>query len=171
MSQVIEKMRWLAGTCLGLGLAPIAPGSFGALLGVAYYVLVALFAPLSWQVWLLALGLVVSTWVTIALGPWAEQYFRVKDSKNFVTDEVVGFLFAVLLYRTENIWATAIIGFLVVRVVDIAKIPPARRLEKLPAGWGVVADDLLGSVYAALLLHGARWLLPDLLGHVPRWLF
>ncbi|MCA9246277.1 MAG: phosphatidylglycerophosphatase A [Planctomycetales bacterium] len=171
MSKLKDQGCWLIGTCLGLGLAPIAPGSFGALLGVVYYVVVAWFAPVAWHGWLLAAGLVLSTWATIALGPWAERYFRVKDSKNFVTDEVVGYLFTVLLYRTENIWATAIIGFFVARIVDIAKIPPARRLEKLPAGWGVVADDLLGSVYAALLLHLARWMWPDLLGHAPQWLF
>ena len=40
------------------------------------------------------------------------------------------------------------------RIIDILKIPPARRLERLPRGWGVLADDLLGSIYAAALLYG-----------------
>lgn len=170
MTPLSYRIYWLIGTCLGLGMAPIAPGTFGALLGVAYYLLVALLTPAAWHGWLIGLGLIASTAVTVILAPWAERHFAVKDSANFVTDEVVGFLFTVFLYRTENIWATAIVGFLVTRIIDIAKIPPARRLEKLPAGWGVVADDLLGSAYAAALLHVARLMTPAWLGHTPHWL-
>jgi len=49
-------------------------------------------------------------------------------------------------------------AFPVTRIIDILKVPPARRLEKLPAGWGVLADDLLGSLYAAAVLHAGFWL-------------
>jgi phosphatidylglycerophosphatase A len=57
---------------------------------------------------------------------------------------------------------TTLWAFPVTRIIDILKIPPARRLEHLPRGWGVLADDLLGSIYAALLLHAASWLWPTL---------
>jgi phosphatidylglycerophosphatase A len=101
--------------------------------------------------------------ITVALGGWAEGYYQRKDSQIFVTDEVAGFLFTVLLFHLPGqpvlttLWA-----FPVTRIIDIVKIPPARRLEHLPRGWGVLADDLLGSVYAAALLHAATWLWPML---------
>jgi phosphatidylglycerophosphatase A len=47
-------------------------------------------------------------------------------------------------------------------VIDILKIPPARQLEHLPKGWGVLADDLMGSIYAAGVLHLMYWIKPDL---------
>ena len=85
-----------------------------------------------------------------------------KDCQVFVTDEVAGFLFTVLLFHdparpiVTTLWA-----FPVTRIIDILKIPPARRLEHLPRGWGVLADDLLGSIYAAALLHAIRLAMPQ----------
>jgi phosphatidylglycerophosphatase A len=91
--------------------------------------------------------------ITVAFGRWAEEYYQQKDSQVFCTDEVAGFLFTILLYHDParpiltTLWA-----FPVVRIIDIIKIPPARALERLPRGWGVLADDLLGSIYAAAVL-------------------
>jgi phosphatidylglycerophosphatase A len=98
--------------------------------------------------------------LTIVLARWAEAYFGEEDSGKFVTDEVAGFLLTVLLFRTPNVWSSAAWAFVLTRVIDIIKVPPARRLELLPAGWGVLADDLLSSLYAAAILHLLRWQLP-----------
>jgi len=99
------------------------------------------------------------SWVTVALGTWAETYYARKDSQVFVTDEVAGFLLTVLLFHLpEQPVLTTLWAFPVTRVIDIVKIPPAKRLERLPAGWGVLADDLLGSVYAAGVLWLVWWL-------------
>jgi phosphatidylglycerophosphatase A len=141
-------------SCFGLGYSPFFPGTCGALVGVAIYIPLALLVPSEpWQSVLIAVNLLVWCWLTVALGTWAEEYYLTKDSGIFVTDEVAGFLFTVLLWHIPGqpilttLWA-----FPVTRIIDIIKVPPARRLEKLPAGWGVLADDLLGSVYAAGLL-------------------
>ena len=155
-------IRPLVASCFGLGYSPIMPGTCGALLGPAIYI------PLGLAVTsepLLSVGiaaaLLVWCWITVALGDWAEVYYQRKDSQVFVTDEVAGFLFTVLLFHLPGqpvlttLWA-----FPVTRIIDIVKIPPARRLEKLPSGWGVLADDLLGSVYAAAVLHAIRLALP-----------
>lgn len=148
-------LRPILASCLGLGYSPIMPGTCGALLGVAFYIPIALALP-SEPAQTLAIAIALLAWsiITIALGGWAETYYERKDSQIFVTDEVAGFLLTVLLFHDPHqpvlttLWA-----FPITRIIDILKVPPARRLEKLPRGWGVLADDLLGSVYAALLLH------------------
>ncbi len=159
-----QRVIWLAATCCGLGLSPVAPGTVTALLGVAIYVAIALLAPLAWQGWLIGLALLIFCALTIALGDWAERYWQKKDSGAFVTDEVAGYLFTVLLFRTPDVLLTVLWTFPFTRVIDIVKVPPARRLESIPKGWGVLADDLMASVYAAALLHGLALVIPSAFG-------
>src|SRR5262245_19424059 len=148
-------LRPIIATCFGLGCSPIMPGTCGALVGPAIYIPLALAVPNEpLQTVLIALALLAWSAITVALGGWAETYYNKKDSQAFVTDEVAGFLLTVLLFHLPaqpvltTLWA-----FPVTRIIDILKIPPARRLERLPRGWGVLADDLLGSIYAAIALH------------------
>jgi phosphatidylglycerophosphatase A len=155
-----QFFRPLIASCFGLGYSPIMPGTCGALIGPLLYIPLALLvASEPAQTVLIAIALLIWCWITIALGNWAETYYQRKDSQVFVTDEVAGFLLTVLLFHLPpqpvitTLWA-----FPVTRIIDILKVPPARRLEKLPAGWGVLADDLLGSLYAAALLHAGYWL-------------
>jgi phosphatidylglycerophosphatase A len=131
------------------------PGTCGALIGPLLYIPFALAVPNAlFQTILIAALLILWSWITIALGSWAENYYQRKDSQIFVTDEVAGFLLTVLLIHdpTRPV-LTTLWAFPVTRIIDILKIPPARRLEHLPRGWGVLADDLLGSVYAAIVLY------------------
>lgn len=152
----------LLASCFGLGYSPIMPGTCGALLGPAIYIPLALaFKSEPLQSVLTAAALLVWCWITVALGGWAEAYYQKKDSQVFVTDEVAGFLLTVLLFHfPEQPVLTTLWAFPVTRIIDILKIPPARRLERLPSGWGVLADDLLGSVYAAAVLYAVRWTVP-----------
>ncbi|HZL91154.1 MAG TPA: phosphatidylglycerophosphatase A [Pirellulaceae bacterium] len=150
-----DRLYLTVATCFGLGYSPYFPGTCGALLGVAIYLPIAyLIAGEPFQTLAIGGALVVWSVITVALGGWAEEFFHKKDSGIFVTDEVVGFLLTVLLWRGASdpllivAWA-----FPVTRIIDMIKVPPARRLEKLPRGWGVLADDLLGSLYAAALLY------------------
>jgi phosphatidylglycerophosphatase A len=165
-----DRLLVAVATCFGLGYSPIFPGTAGALLGIAIYAPIGLFVSHEpWQSLLIGGALLISCAVTVALGPWAEKRFERKDASCFVTDEVAGFLLTVLLFRTSmygapNTWLTILWAFPVTRVIDIVKIPPARQLEKIPSGWGVLADDLLGSVYAAALLHGLAFLIPAAFG-------
>jgi phosphatidylglycerophosphatase A len=84
------------------------------------------------------------------------------DPREVVADEFAGqavtFLAAPFLF-IPTIWVTAVLGFLLFRLFDIFKPWPARRLEKLPKGWGILADDLLAGVYAgaALLICLKLW--------------
>jgi phosphatidylglycerophosphatase A len=136
----------------GVGYAPIAPGTAGSAVGIAAYLLTRAWSP-SAQI---ALLLVVT-----AVGIWAStegaRHFQKKDPGHVVVDEVAGQLLTLLL--TGAGWAGAAVGFLVFRLFDIVKPWPANRLEALPEGLGVMADDLMAGVYGCAVMHVLlRWL-------------
>jgi len=148
--------RWILqviGTSFGLGYTPLIPGTAGALPGVGIFILIALMTDGMSQSILLILAFLVSCILTVVLSPAAEKYWNKKDPGIFVTDEVAGFLGTVLLWRMPSIFYTTLWAFIVTRVFDIIKIPPARRLEKLHGGAGILADDLCSSLYAAGFLY------------------
>ena len=159
-----DRFRWLIATCGGFGYCPILPGTCGALWGVAIYVPLAVWLAEPWQTIGIAISLILVCVATFRLSPWAERFFQEEDSGKFVTDEVAGFLTTVLLFRPPriSILMTVLWAFPVTRILDMIKPPPARRLEHLPAGWGVLADDLLDSLYAAGLLHVLYLVQPSL---------
>jgi phosphatidylglycerophosphatase A len=158
-----ERLRPLIASCFGLGYSPIMPGTCGALVGPAIYIPLGIAAPIEpLQTALIAAALLIWCAITIGLGGWAETYYQRKDSQTFVTDEVAGFLLTALLFHdAARPVMTTLWAFPVTRIIDILKIPPARRLEKLPRGWGVLADDLMGSIYAAAALHIIKFAVPS----------
>lgn len=149
-----EVFRPLLASCFGLGYSPIMPGTCSALVGPLLYIPLALAFPHEpLQSGLIGANLLFWCVITIAFGRWAELYYQQKDSQVFCTDEVAGFLCTVLLYHDPaRPVLTALWAFPVTRIIDMVKVPPARTLERLPRGWGVLADDLLGSLYAAAVL-------------------
>lgn len=151
-------------TACGLGYAPVAPGTAGTLLGVGIYLLVALTTRGVLQSVLLAAVLLAACAAAVPLGRWAQKHWGRPDPRRFVLDEVAGFLLTVLLFRTGDIWLTAAWAFLASRFFDIIKPPPARQAEKLTGGWGILADDLVASLYAAAALHVLRLLVPCVVG-------
>jgi phosphatidylglycerophosphatase A len=152
------------GSSFGLGYAPIAPGTAGALPGVGIFVLISLTTPSTSHTWLLALALSAVCAATLVLSPWAERHWGRKDPGVFTLDEIAGFLLTVLLFRTSHMWLTAVWAFMVTRICDILKPFPARRLERLPSGWGILADDLCTSIYAAGILRLVSVIAPGLVG-------
>jgi phosphatidylglycerophosphatase A len=76
-----------------------------------------------------------------------------------VIDEVMGML--ITLFMIPVGWGGLLLGFLLFRALDVVKPFPARQLEHLHAGYGVMADDAMAAVYANLLLRGAMYLAPD----------
>lgn len=164
-----DRLCALLATCGGLGYIPWAPGTFGTLMGVAWFALAVCLWPEQPGDSLLTpspaglamlVGLAFWSVVTIALGGWAERYFGKKDWGGFVSDEAAGFLLTVLLFRWPgHPWQTILWAFPVWRFFDIAKLPPVRQIEHLPRGWGVLLDDLASAVYAALFLHGVAFVI------------
>jgi phosphatidylglycerophosphatase A len=152
-------------TC-GVGLIPLAPGTWGAGVGVGVYFLVVWLAETafvrgdarglesssSFQVLLTTLLLVVIFAVSAA-GTWAatraEKLLGKKDPGAVVVDEVAGQLVALLFVPRGAGWWVLVAAFVAFRVFDIWKPYPVRRLEGLGGGLGIMADDLLAGFYAA----------------------
>jgi phosphatidylglycerophosphatase A len=113
---------------------------------------------------LITLELVAILCVAMA-GTWAashvERLSGKKDPGKVVIDEVAGQLVALTTVPMEvESWWTIILAFGLFRLFDIIKPYPARRLESLPGGLGIMADDLIAGVYAALvvaLVVSVRW--------------
>jgi phosphatidylglycerophosphatase A len=88
------------------------------------------------------------------------------DPREVVADEFAGQALTFLaipfltigLASTRQIWVITALGFLLFRLFDIVKPWPIRKLEKLPRGWGILADDLLAGIYAAIVLLICFWL-------------
>lgn len=129
----------------GVGYAPIAPGTFGSAAGLAIW----WFLPKTLPVQLVAIV------VLFALGSWsgtvAEEHFHKQDPGHVVLDEVMGMFITLLLNPVG--WKGAVAGFFLFRLFDIIKPPPARALERLPGGAGIMADDAMAAVYANLVLR------------------
>ncbi len=134
-----------AATVFGVGYAPVAPGTFGSAAGlvlwwfvphspgIAAAIIIALFAIGSWS------------------GTVAEHYFGVRDPGAVVIDEVMGML--ITLFMVPVGIGGAVLAFFLFRVADVIKPFPADRLERLPGGVGVMADDGMAAIYANLALR------------------
>ncbi len=153
--RVGDRVRFWLVTCFGLGLAPVAPGTFGTLGGVLLAVcLHALLAPAALVPAFWAVSAVLLA-VGCRLGSFTARTFKTEDPQAFVLDEVVGYMVAMALYasfRGEPSPTAYAVGFLAFRFFDIFKLQPARRLEELPGAYGIMADDVVAGVYAGVVL-------------------
>jgi phosphatidylglycerophosphatase A len=135
----------LVASVFGIGYIPIAPGTFGSAAGLVVWVLVPRTA--------LAQGIAIV--VLFAVGSWAgtvaEHHFERTDPRQVVIDEVMGML--VTLFLNPVGWPGAVGGFVLFRIFDVIKPFPANRLERLPGGIGVMADDGMAALYANLALR------------------
>lgn len=145
-----ERVVIFLSSGLGLGNLPFAPGSFGALLGVAIGYALAGGGFLSASLAVLAVVL-ASVWVAGR----AERLLGRKDDRRIVIDEVAGMLVAVAGLPADAV--NLVLGFLLFRLLDVVKPFPARLVEvKLPGGWGIVLDDVVAGVYSNLCLRIIR---------------
>ncbi len=157
-------MDWkrLIATCLGLGWMPVAPGTWGSLPPVVVFgVLTYCGAPGAATTVVMALMLVAGCVACIVGSPGSIAAVGKEDPGEVVADEFAGQAVAFLvvpLVATRGLsgWeslAIAACGFLAFRVIDILKPGPIKRLERLPMGWGILADDLAAGVVSAILVY------------------
>ncbi len=143
---------WL-GTGLGLGLvAPCAPGTFGSLPGVAVACLFAAWLP----VWAQIVACLVLTLLAVPICTSSERTLKKKDDGRISADEWMLYPIATIGLPLTEVWWLIPVTFVVIRVLDILKLPPARQIQYLPEGWGIVADDFASQLYA-LALNWAIW--------------
>jgi phosphatidylglycerophosphatase A len=155
-------------TC-GVGYLPLAPGTWGSLVGIGLYLLVRAvsmklffgvapqhhFNLLHVYYGVIAFELVVILLVALA-GTWAasrtEKLSARKDPGKVVIDEVVGQFIALIPvpFVFGTAWWTAILAFILFRFFDIVKPYPARKFESLHGGLGIMADDVVAGVYAGI---------------------
>jgi phosphatidylglycerophosphatase A len=165
------RFAFFLATACGLGYLSKAPGTLGSLVGIPIYVLTGRYLPrdvVPWHTppsfglrnwWAAMIGLLISI-VFAAWGVWASRRvarFSRKDDPQFVViDEVSGQHLTYLLALAPLNWKYLVLGFILFRAFDIWKPFPARQAEALPGGWGIMADDWVAGIYAAIGLWIAR---------------
>jgi len=176
MKQEIERRKpenfldyfALSVTTFGVGYLPIAPGTYGSMVGVLIYLAA------EWSIAYVGISVFnlsrrseqLDAWIHAAilvafllfslLGIWAAgrstELFGNKDPQQAVVDEVIGQLIVFLFIPFGLDWYYLLAGFLLFRLFDIWKPYPIDSLQNLPAGLGVCADDILAGVYGGVCL-------------------
>ena len=140
-----DKFTLFVATGCGISLfVPFAPGTFGSLPGVALAYAIALL-----PVWAQIPACLALTLLAIPVCGRAEAILGIRDDGRISADEWMLFPIAVVGLPLLSLpwWAMAVF-FGVVRLIDIIKPPPAKRLQSLPGGRGIVVDDLIANLYA-----------------------
>lgn len=135
----------------GSGLAPVAPGTFGTLVAVPFYLLLA---QLSLPCYLLAVNL------GFAIGVYICQYtsdaLGVHDHGGIVWDEFVGYW--ITMIAVPFAWQWILLGFVLFRGFDIVKPWPVKIADKkIKGGFGIMLDDVLAGLYALACMHLVLW--------------
>ena len=145
----MKQLAWFIGTGSGVGLAPVAPGTFGTAAALLiYYVLpVPSGSPIFLSI--ILIGLVVGIWATGILSTDNNP-----DPGKVVWDEYVGFW--ITCFLLPKTWGWLILAFFIFRILDILKPWPIRRVESLPKGWGIMLDDVLAGIYGNLCINITR---------------
>ena len=143
-------------TGLWLGRSPIMPGTVGAILGL----------PLAWGIksipsiplQVILIAAICAAGIPICTVA-ARQLGGLKDPGCIVLDEIASLpitFFLVPLADMHRPWVL-VAGFVLHRIIDITKPPPAPQLERLPDGLGIMADDWSAGIYSCLALHAILW--------------
>ena len=154
-------MKRLLTSCFGLGRLPLAPGTWGSLPPAVIFALMCHFSvsavPIAVTMAVLA---VAGSVICIVFCPAVIEETGKSDPRQVVADEFAGQAVTFLAFpffmpadiSTRQILIITALGFVLFRIFDIVKPWPIRKLEKLPKGWGVLADDILAAVFAAILI-------------------
>ncbi|MDJ0928703.1 MAG: phosphatidylglycerophosphatase A [Gammaproteobacteria bacterium] len=142
---VRDPVHWLA-FGFGAGLLPVAPGTWGSLVGLGLFLLLP---PLP-AVWLV--GIVVAACVVgIGICGASSRRLGVHDHPGIVWDEIAGMLLVAATVPRTAAWLAA--AFLAFRLFDVWKPWPIRDLDhSVSGGLGIMLDDVVAAVYAALCI-------------------
>ncbi|MBN1613233.1 MAG: phosphatidylglycerophosphatase A [Deltaproteobacteria bacterium] len=142
-----EKFIKFLATGFGSGLASLAPGTAGTLVGIPLY---WVFSFQPWPLWLITV--LAFSFLAWHVSDQAEKLFGRKDAPCIVIDEIAGLQWTLFLIEPTVLHVA--LGFALFRLFDITKPCPARLFQdRLPGGLGVVADDLVAGVYGNIVLQ------------------
>ena len=139
-----QRVATMIATLGGLGRAPVAPGTVGSLVGAGLAWVVPAEMPV--QAAVLATVALIGVWAAGAVA----RHERQTDPSHVVIDEVAGMLAASFLLPKQPVLLAA--AFVLFRIFDIGKWFPMKQLERLPGGWGIMADDLAAGLCSRLLI-------------------
>ncbi len=158
----------LLATCGGIGWIPIAPGTFGSLVGLplalatgaaATWIAGAVGAPGSAGIAAIEVAIIAVLFAAnVPIATRAARLLGTKDPGAVVIDEAIAVpLVLAVVPPADRGLVVLVVAFALFRVFDILKPPPCRQLERLPAGLGIMADDQAAAVFGAACLALARW--------------
>lgn len=155
---------WIA-QGFGVGRIPVAPGTFGSLIGILWFVLLLVAANL----WLFIAGVIAGFFLSVWICGSGERILNQKDPGSVVLDEITAMplCFAawlgILFWKTGSMpqmdqmlnartCPTVLAIFLTFRFFDVLKPWPVRQSQSLPGGWGVTVDDFLAAIYVNVVV-------------------
>lgn len=141
------------GSAFGIGYLPLAPGTFASAAAALLYFFVPVVREPFWLVLLIVLSVVLGVW---AGGMMEDDYGE--DPSQTVIDEVAGQWLALLFVPASPF--AVLLAFIFFRFFDIVKPGIVDRAQRLPGGWGIMADDVLAGVFANVALQFVIVLLP-----------
>lgn len=144
---MIRRLGVFFATFAYVGYAPVAPGTFGSAAGLVVYYFVHLAGSRPLELGVIAGIFVLGIWS----GTEAEHHFGGTDPGPVVIDEVMGMLITLAFLPVTL--TGAIVGFFLFRVLDVIKPWPSSRMESLPGGLGVMADDGMAAIYGNVIMQ------------------
>ena len=146
MKRAFDGLGRAIGTAFGLGFFPVAPATLASFVAVAVYFALPVGGDSPVFFGMVAASLIVGPWGCGSLTSADDP-----DPKRAVWDEVAGMWLTCLLLPKTLPWLAA--AFVLFRVLDVLKPWPIRHFERLPGGWGIMADDVAAGVIGAVALN------------------
>jgi len=155
LNKVFSNPSLFLVTGFGIGLLPIAPGTYGSILGMLLFLILAhLYLPILW----LSLIITILYLVSYLAVQSALKIIQRPDPGEIVIDEVLGMMVVMMMIPPDPKWA--FLAFILFRLFDIFKPWPINVVDsKLKNALGVILDDFLAALYAGIVIVGIRSLL------------
>lgn len=154
----MPKLKPILGSFFNAGFLPNAPGTWGSFFALFPIYIVGLYSP--WYG--MALLTVLFSYITVWVSEECEKEWG-GDPSPLVMDEFAGQAMTFVAISFSGIFSQdlllLLVGFIFFRFFDIQKPLGVNKLQNLPGGWGILADDLLAGVYAFLCMHGLLFIL------------
>lgn len=149
---------WIAATFLGVGNIKPGPGTWGSVAALLIWFTAAhlhIFTTHPNHLpWVTAAAALVALAIGIPAGTIVARESQTEDPQHVVIDEAIGQWIALIACPAD--WVHPLLALALFRLFDIFKPPPARQLEDLPGGWGIMLDDVAAGLYALLVLQLVR---------------